>query len=142
MSTFGAPGHPGSSSETVSRRMSVAARRGTAPEMALRRELHARGRRYRVCYPVPGASRLSIDIAFIRARLAVFVDGCYWHGCPAHGTRPQSNSSWWVQKFAANKARDEDTNSLLEEEGWRVLRLWEHPDVSEGVDLLESLLDA
>ena len=90
--------------------MSVAPRRDTAPELALRRALHAAGYRYRVVHPVPGNRRRSIDIAFTRAGVAVFVDGCFWHGCPEHGTRPRANSDWWSTKLAANHARDEDTD--------------------------------
>lgn len=123
------PPHPGPSSEAVSARMSVAARRDTAPEVALRRALHAAGHRFRVVYPVPGNRRRTIDIAFTRARLAVFVDGCFWHGCPEHGTRPKANSEWWTTKLATNKARDEDTGRLLTEAGWHVVRVWEHEDV-------------
>lgn len=120
------PAHPGSSSTSASRRMSNAKRRDTDAELALRRELHRRGLRYRVTYPVPGQRRRTIDIAFTKARVAVFVDGCFWHGCPEHGTRPRSNSEWWLTKLAANKARDEDTNLLLEQIGWTVIRIWEH----------------
>ena len=112
--------------------MSVAARRDTAPEMALRRALHAAGLLFRVVHPVPGNRRRSIDIAFTRARLAVFVDGCFWHGCPEHGTRPRSNESWWAVKLAANLARDQDTSARLAEQGWQVIRIWEHeePDLA------------
>lgn len=118
--------HPGSSSVQVSTRMSRARRRDTAPEVALRRALHARGLRFRVAYPVPGQRRRTIDIAFTKAKVAVFVDGCFWHGCPDHGTNPRSNSLWWQEKLAANAARDADTDRVLRELGWRVIRIWEH----------------
>ncbi|NKX92688.1 very short patch repair endonuclease [Sanguibacter hominis ATCC BAA-789] len=111
--------------------MSIARRRDTAPELALRRQLHALGLRYRVTYPVPGQRRRTIDVAFTRVRLAIFVDGCFWHGCPEHGTRPRSNSAWWQQKLAANTARDRDTDRVLIEAGWTVLRFWEHTDPTE-----------
>lgn len=120
------PAHPGASSEAVSRRMSVARRKDTAAELALRRELHGRGLRYRVTYPVPGQRRRTIDVAFTRARVAVFVDGCFWHGCPVHGTSPRANSEWWQAKLAANTARDRDTDRLLHDLGWEVVRVWEH----------------
>jgi len=120
------PTHPGSSSLVVSRRMSTAKRRDTAAEIALRRELHARGMRYRVAYPVPNQRRRTIDVAFTRAKVAVFVDGCFWHGCLEHGTMPRSNGEWWRTKLAANEARDRDTNRLLEELDWIVVRVWEH----------------
>lgn len=120
------PPHPGPSSPGVSARMSVARRRDTAPELGVRRLLHAQGLRYRVAYPVPGQRRRTIDIAFTRAKLAVFIDGCFWHGCPEHGTEPKSNSNWWAAKIAANRARDRDTELVLAGMGWRVLRFWEH----------------
>lgn len=142
MTTFHVPAHPGSSSEALSRRMSTASRRDTAPERALRRELHRRGLRYRVCLPVPGAPRRSIDIAFTRAKVAVFVDGCYWHSCPQHGTQPKVNSEWWQQKFGANLARDADTNGLLAAAGWRVLRIWEHESPAAAADRIQASLAA
>jgi DNA mismatch endonuclease (patch repair protein) len=114
--------------------MSNARRRDTAPEIALRRELHARGLRYRVAYPVPGQRRRTIDIAFTRAKVAVMVDGCFWHGCPDHGTRPKANSAWWREKLAANAARDTDTNRVLQELGWRVVRIWEHERPASAAD--------
>ncbi len=106
--------------------MSKARRRDTAPEVALRRRLHAAGLRYRVTFPVPGQRRRTIDIAFTRVRVAVFVDGCFWHGCTSHGTQPAQNSAWWQQKIAANKARDADTDRVLQSLGWAVVRVWEH----------------
>jgi DNA mismatch endonuclease (patch repair protein) len=69
-----------------------------------------------------------MDVAFIRQEIAVFVDGCYWHGCPRHGTRPVTNQDWWDWKIQRNRDRDADTNRLLEEQGWRVVRVWEHED--------------
>lgn len=135
------PPHPGASSSAVSRKMSQAARRDTAPELALRRALHARGLRYRVCYPVPGQRRRTIDIAFTRARVAVFVDGCFWHACPVHGTSPSANNQWWATKLAANSARDRDTTATLEEMGWRVVRVWEHTPVDEAMRRVLGVLE-
>ncbi|MDF2092583.1 very short patch repair endonuclease [Knoellia sp. 3-2P3] len=109
-----------------SRHMSTYPRGETAPEMHIRRLLHASGLRYRIHYPVPGRPRRKIDIAFPKARVAVFVDGCYWHACPQHGTMPKSNTEWWQWKLSANTSRDEDTNRVLAEAGWRVMRFWEH----------------
>lgn len=134
------PAHPGASSPEVSRRMAVAPRRDTAPELALRRALHAAGLRYRVGLPVPGQRRRTIDVAFTRARVAVFVDGCFWHGCPEHGTQPQSNSAWWTTKLSANQARDRDTDRLLAEAGWTVLRIWEHEDPAAAVDRVRAVV--
>lgn len=134
------PPHPGASSPQVSARMSVAPRRDTAPELALRRALHAAGYRYRVVHPVPGNRRRSIDIAFTRARVAVFVDGCFWHGCPEHGTRPHANAGWWTAKLAANRARDEDTDRLLREAGWQVVRVWEHEPLGDALEAVRAAL--
>ncbi|WP_419919390.1 very short patch repair endonuclease [Candidatus Poriferisocius sp.] len=119
-----------SNRKSVSSRMSRQRTRDTEPEMVLRRELHRRGLRYRVGYPVPGNPRRSIDIAFVGLRLAVFVDGCFWHGCPTHGTWPRNNAEWWKNKIEANRRRDTDTDRLLREGGWEPLRLWEHEIVT------------
>lgn len=135
------PAHPGSTSAQVSTRMSVARRRDTAPEVALRRALFARGLRYRVAYPVPGQRRRTIDVAFTRAKVAVFVDGCFWHGCPEHGTKPRSNSGWWQEKLAANAARDADTDRVLDALGWTVVRIWEHVVEDEAVGLVLGALE-
>lgn len=122
---FNVRAHPGASSPALSKRMSGLARKNTAPEMALRRALHARGLRYRVVYPVPGNRRRTIDIAFTRRKVAVFVDGCFWHGCPVHGRPVVANAGWWAEKLATNKARDADTTAWLSARGWVVVRLWE-----------------
>lgn len=106
--------------------MSVLRKRDTGPELAVRRLLHAAGLRYRVAWPVPGQRRRTIDIAFTRARLAVHIDGCFWHGCPVHATSPKANADWWAEKIAANRARDADVTAQLEGLGWDVLRFWEH----------------
>lgn len=108
--------------------------------MALRRELHRRGLRFRVVYPVPGNRRRSIDVAFTRQRVAVFVDGCFWHGCPDHGTRPTANQEWWRIKLQANADRDRDTDRLLAEAGWQVLRIWEHAPAAKAADLVVEAL--
>ena len=112
--------------------------RDTEPEMALRRELHARGMRYRVEYPVPGNRRRSIDIAFVGVRLAVFVDGCFWHGCPAHATWPVTNAEWWEIKIRTNRLRDADTGRLLREHGWECLRLWEREVATAADSVIEA----
>ncbi|NEA55705.1 very short patch repair endonuclease [Streptomyces sp. SID13666] len=108
--------------------MSRQGRRDTAPELAVRRLLHAAGHRYRVNAPVPGIPRRTIDIVFGKAKVAVFLDGCFWHGCPEHATRPKSNAEWWRQKLDRNMARDRDTTTHLTDAGWTVLRFWEHED--------------
>ncbi|MFB7797628.1 very short patch repair endonuclease [Isoptericola sp. NPDC056134] len=134
--------HPGASSPDVSRRMSVARRRDTKPEVDVRRILHARGMRYRVAYPVPGRTRRTIDIAFTGTKIAVFLDGCFWHGCPEHGTIPTANRAWWVAKLTANAARDHDTTALLESQGWLVLRFWEHQGADSVADTVAAAVTA
>lgn len=121
--------------------MSGLRRRDNEAELALRRLLHAAGYRYRVTYPVPGRSRRTIDIAFTRHKVAVFIDGCFWHGCPEHGTRPTSNAEWWSTKLAANRARDADTTEHLETHGWLVLRVWEHEEPVAAVQRLRAEVD-
>jgi DNA mismatch endonuclease (patch repair protein) len=106
--------------------MAVQARRDTAPEIALRSALHREGIRFNVTYRVPGMPRRTIDIAFPRLKLAVFVDGCFWHGCPVHGTAPRANSEWWCRKIATNQQRDLSTTKHLGSLGWTVIRVWEH----------------
>ncbi len=125
------------SSEQVHRKMSRLARRDTAPEVALRRELHRLGLRYFVHRrPVPGLRR-EADIVFPRARMAVFVDGCFWHGCPEHGRREHRTNGWyWPEKIERNRRRDRDTDDQLEEAGWTVVRVWEHEDLSGVAQLI------
>ncbi|MFF2267202.1 very short patch repair endonuclease [Cellulosimicrobium cellulans] len=120
--------------------MSVARSKDTKPELALRRILHARGLRYRVTYPVPGLPRRTIDVAFTRAKVAVFVDGCFWHGCPEHATRPRANSEWWARKLETNMTRDTDTSRVLSELGWTVLRFWEHEEPTAVADRIEAAM--
>ncbi|MFC8921993.1 very short patch repair endonuclease [Cellulosimicrobium sp. NPDC057127] len=132
--------HPGASTPEVSQRMSAARRRDTKPELDLRRLLHARGLRYRVTYPVPGKPRRTMDVAFTRAKVAVFVDGCFWHGCPEHATQPHANADWWRQKLRKNVARDADTNQTLSDYGWTVLRFWEHEDPAAVADEIEAVV--
>ncbi|MFJ4831514.1 very short patch repair endonuclease [Streptomyces sp. NPDC088747] len=107
--------------------------RDTAPEVAVRRLLHASGLRYRVNVPVPGMPRRTIDIAFGKAKIAIFMDGCFWHGCPQHATQPKANATWWRDKLDKNMARDRQTSEHLVAEGWTVLRFWEHEPPEEVV---------
>lgn len=92
----------------------------------MRRLLHAAGLRYRLQVKVPGMPRRTIDIAFPGAKVAVFLDGCFWHGCPEHATQPKANAQWWREKLDKNMARDRETSELLAAAGWTVLRFWEH----------------
>lgn len=116
------------------------ARRDTKPELELRRALHSRGWRFRVDFsPLPGLRRRA-DIAFTRRRVAVFVDGCFWHSCPTHGTAPKNNRSWWIAKLSANTARDRDTDHRLQAAGWTAVRVWEHTSAAEAVAQVEQAL--
>lgn len=110
------------------------ARADTHPEVAVRAALFRRGLRFRKQLPVPGMPRRTIDIAFTRARVAVFVDGCFWHGCPDHGVAPKNNAAWWADKLALNQLRDRNTDDHLERLGWLVIRVWEHQDAGEVAD--------
>lgn len=116
--------------ESVRSRMSAQPRRDTAPELALRRELHRAGLRFRVDHPLPGIPRRRADVVFTRVGLAVFVDGCFWHDCPEHGTRPRTRASWWEEKLRRNVERDRDTDNRLVAAGWVGLRFWEHADMT------------
>lgn len=109
-------------------------RRDTSPELRIRRALHGRGLRYRVdaALPLTGVRRRA-DMLFTARRVAVFVDGCYWHGCPVHATQPKVNADWWAQKLAANIRRDRDTDHRLVEVGWTVVRIWEHEETEVAV---------
>jgi DNA mismatch endonuclease, patch repair protein len=102
--------------------------RDTKPELVLRSALHRLGLRFRVDRPVLPGSRRRADVVFAGARIAVFVDGCFWHGCPEHGTMPKANRRFWKEKLEANQDRDRSTDEQLEEVGWKVMRFWEHVD--------------
>jgi DNA mismatch endonuclease (patch repair protein) len=118
-------------------------RRDTHPELALRRLLHARGLRYRVDALVRTARRLvRPDVVFTRRRLAVFVDGCFWHQCPEHGTRPKDPTGYWTPKLQRNVERDAQTTEALEAEGWSVLRIWEHVPAAEAAMIVVDRLAA
>lgn len=120
---------PAASSPEALRRMRRQRRTGTRCEVALRRYLWRHGLRYRVDYRLPLTGlRRRADIAFPSRRLAVLVDGCFWHCCPDHGTRPSNNAAWWAEKLDGNVRRDADTDRRLAEAGWTVLRVWEHTD--------------
>lgn len=118
--------------------MSRVARRDTRPEIALRRELHARGLRYRVDVPPVPDLRGRADILFRPARVAVYVDGCFWHSCAKHGVIPKSNREWWKAKLRATVKRDRATEEKLELLGWRVVRVWEHEDPVVAADRVEA----
>lgn len=128
------------SSMTVSERLSRTGRRDTKPELELRRLLHARGLRFRVDRPLLLDKRRRVDIVFGPAKIAVFVDGCFWHGCPEHATWPASNADFWREKIETNRRRDRDTDEQLVADGWTVLRVWEHEETGEAADRIERVV--
>lgn len=119
------------SSEGNRRSMQANKGRDTTPELLIRRLLHAGGFRYRVNFRPLATLRRTADIVFTRARLAVFIDGCFWHGCPVHYKRPGINRDYWDLKVARNRERDVETNESLIANGWHVLRIWEHEAVAD-----------
>ena len=124
--------HPTSAAVTAS--MKGNRRADTKPEQAIRSALHALGLRYRKDHLLrAGEVRTKVDVVFTRRRVAVFVDGCFWHGCPEHGTTPKANSHYWGPKLARNRARDDRVTQALTESGWTVVRIWEHEPVEVAV---------
>lgn len=115
----------------------------TSPERRLRSALHGRGVRFRLGQSITTQGRnVRPDIVFKLASVAVFVDGCFWHGCPDHCRRPASNSEYWTAKIDRNLARDRVIDSALKAEGWTVMRFWEHHDASEAAAIIEQFLRA
>ena len=117
-------------------------KRDTRPEVALRSVLHRAGLRYRCDYPVRvrGRRPVRVDIAFTRARVAVFVDGCFWHCCPEHSNVPRVNRSYWEPKLARNVQRDAETETALAALGWKTIRAWEHEDPAVAADRVRAAL--
>ncbi len=135
MSKAGFAERPLPSSEQVSQQMKRMPRKNSGPEIRLRRELHSRGLRFRVnLRGLPGTP----DIAFTRAKIAVFVDGCFWHRCPRHGVLPKANRDWWREKLDRNVERDKRKDGELEDLGWLSIHVWEHDDPSTVADAIEQ----
>ena len=135
------PPKPAASHASVAKRMSRQRVGDTQPELCVRRLLFAAGLRYRKHYPVPGYPRRSIDVAFPRQRLAVFLDGCFWHGCADHKSTPKANAGWWAAKIEENRRRDWETTAELESRGWRVMRFWEHEAPEAVMAAIASVID-
>lgn len=114
--------------------------RDTPCEIAIRRILFARGYRYRVDARPLKQLRRKADLVFPGRRVAVFVDGCFWHSCPIHGTQAKSNAEWWREKLAGNVRRDGDTDAQLRANGWTVVRVWEHEPAEPAADRIEHVL--
>lgn len=120
--------------------MQATGRRDTAPELALRRHLHGIGLRFFVDRAPLQGTRRRADVVFPRARVAVYVDGCYWHGCPQHASWPRANADWWRLKIEANRARDRRSERQLRRAGWTVIRVWAHVDPSRAGARIASVL--
>lgn len=131
---------PPASSPAAEHRMKHQRGRDTRPEKLIRSILFRRGLRYRIDSPVLPGTRRRADIVFPKARVAVFVDGCFWHGCPEHGTWPKASAEWWKQKIESNQHRDRDTTARLEAAGWRVIRIWEHDEPAQAADLIATIV--
>jgi DNA mismatch endonuclease (patch repair protein) len=114
--------------------------RDTKPELAVRRLLHARGYRYRVDYRPIRELRSRAEVAFTRRKIAVFIDGCFWHVCPIHATHPNANADYWGPKLARNVERDAETTVELQAAGWTVLRYWEHEAPEKVAAAIETAL--
>jgi DNA mismatch endonuclease, patch repair protein len=134
--------HPSSAGRSAN--MRAIRRTDTKPELALRRALHRLGYRYRKDYrlDLDGGRRVRPDIAFTGRKVAVFVDGCFWHGCPEHGSKPRANEWYWGPKLLANAERDRVNDAALQLAGWRVIRLWEHLSLDEALAAVVTALAA
>lgn len=137
-----APRRPAPLTSGRARNMSAIRRTNTKPEVALRSVLHRRGRRFRKDFrlDLPGM-RVRPDLVFTRCRLAIFVDGCFWHACPDHGRQPTRNEWYWSSKLHRNVERDRAADQALIAAGWKVLRVWEHTSAEQAADLVEGELD-
>lgn len=119
--------------------MAAIRRTNTKPEVELRSLLHRSGHRFRKDYPVRAGGKLvRPDIAFTRQKVAVFIDGCFWHCCPEHGRRPQNNTAYWGPKLTRNVERDREQTDALQRAGWTVLRAWEHEDIRQVANRVVS----
>lgn len=128
------------SSEAIRKTMLGCRSRDTAPEKQLRSAIHRLGLRFRVCTRPIKEVRRTADVVFTRRKIAVFLDGCFWHGCPYHFVPPKTNPEYWATKIDGNVRRDRDTDSKLEAAGWTVLRFWEHQDAIDcAVQVYETV---
>ncbi|NKQ73432.1 very short patch repair endonuclease [Rhizobium sp. UPM1132] len=122
----------------VRRRMQRTARKDNGFERAVRSLLHVRALRFRIHYLLPGLKRTTCDVAFPGLKIAVFLDGCFWHGCEQHPPSVKKNTEFWLQKIEHNRARDARATAHLTELGWTVLRFWEHETVEAIVEVIAS----
>lgn len=123
--------------------MAAVRRTNTQPELLLRSGLHRSGLRFRVDFPIRFERRIiRPDVAFTKVRVAVFLDGCFWHMCPTHGSMPATNIDFWKRKLEGNAARDREQTRLLTEQGWVVIRIWEHEPVDSAVDTVRTVVSS
>jgi DNA mismatch endonuclease (patch repair protein) len=131
---------PIASSKAALARMKAAKSRDTAPEKSLRSALFIKGLRFRVdAKPIQEFNRKA-DIVFRTEKVAVFVDGCFWHGCPIHGTQAKANAGFWRNKIKQNQLRDLDTNKKLKKAGWKVIRVWEHENSEKAAEKILKIV--
>ncbi|MEN2738812.1 very short patch repair endonuclease [Microbacterium sp. X-17] len=130
------------SSDQARRAMTANRSKDTGPERAVRSLLHQRGLRYRTHLRPVSSIRRTADIVFTRWRVAVFIDGCFWHGCPEHFVMPRANADYWQPKIARNRERDVNTDELLRAAGWTVLRFWEHQEPERVATAIEGAVRA
>lgn len=116
--------------------------RDTKPELALRSAAHALGLRYRVSVRPIRELRRTADLVFPRLKVAVFLDGCFWHGCPEHHTVAATNAKFWAEKVESNRARDQDTDCRLAAAGWTSIRVWEHEDPNAAAERIREVVNA
>lgn len=134
------PGESWASSPTARATMLANRSRDTKPELAIRRILHSSGLRYRTHFaPLAEHRRYRADLVFTRRRIAVYIDGCFWHGCPIHHSAPRANAGYWSEKIEQNRRRDARVTELLQAAGWTVIRIWEHED---AIDAANRVLEA
>lgn len=135
------PPYPVPSSRAVTAVMKGNRKVGSKPETQLRSVLHRLGYRFRKNFSINADElRVKPDVVFTKKRLAVFVDGCFWHRCPIHGTDPRVNQGYWGPKLASNVARDQRVNAALTSAGWTVIRIWEHEPAEQAAERIETLL--
>ena len=135
--------YPASSSPGRGANMRAIRRVDTKPELALRSALHRRGYRFRKDYrlDLSAGARVRPDIAFTARRVAVFVDGCFWHACPDHGRNPAVNEWYWAPKLRRTVERDRAADAALAAAGWRVVRIWEHVPLTDAIDAVTAALN-
>lgn len=131
---------PQAASALTHRKMAAVGRKDTPQEVAIRKELFRLGCRYKLHFRPLKDFRWTADIAFTKPKLLVFVDGCFWHGCPIHGSLPKTNREWWTAKIGRNVERDAEATRVLTARGWTVMRVWSHEAPSEAAKRIVQVL--